>query len=526
MKHFYLKILSFVIILILGIIVSNIVYGKYIFETDSFLIVEANLDRTPPQAEVSYSITDVTNGNVIVSINTNEKIQEIEGWELSTNRQTLVKTFNDNTVQNIDIYDLAGNKTTTNISISNIDKVRPTVECVSVTNSNSAYPEYANSGAIIDLKIKISDNVQIKNVDLNKISVKLDSNNSNVTKEWSLQNENTKEKVYNLRLKNISGNGKLIISFEEGIVTDVANNINLKLDKNTNITIDNISPTISYSQLVVSNGKVKAMLNANEKIRVLNGWNISSDKKQLNKEFVSNVSYELTVTDLAGNKTVTNVNVTGATYISLIYASHNSNIGWTYGHGNYDIAGKTSVLTNTLYKTEALAFNISGNIEKDFVKARTYINTHWGAGSRAVCKDSGLIYSYGYNPTSTGWKSMNSNDLVTIDGKKYFQFGGAGINAYLNTDINGNGVIDAVTANQFNYGICGIILSLKDYTDYSIVYQIYVSERGWLSAVSNGMETMYSTTKPMSAFRVALIPSSERQYQIDTWNKDYGKTIQ
>lgn len=526
MKHFYLKTVSFFIIFIFGIIVSNIVYGKYILETDSFLMIETNLDRTPPQATVSYSVTELTNGDVQVSIKANEKVQTIEGWKLSTDKQILTKIFTNNIVQDIDIYDLAGNKTTKNISISNIDKVRPIVECISITNSNSAYPEYANSTATIDLKIKISDNIEIKNVDLNKIYVKLDSNSVNVTKEWSLQSENKKEKIYNLRLKNINGNGKLNISFEEGLVTDTANNINLKFDKNTNITIDNVSPTISYSQSVISNGKIKAMLNSNEKVRVLNGWNISTDKKQLNKEFISNVSYELTVTDLAGNKTITKVNVTGATYISLTYASHNSNIGWTYGHGNYDIAGKTSVLTNSLYKTEALAFHISGNVEKDFVKARAYINTHWGAGSKAICKDSGLVYSHGYNPTSTGWKSMNSNDLVTIDGKKYFQFGGAGINGHMNTDINGNGVIDAVIANEFRYGICGITLSLKDYTDYSIVYQIYISERGWLSAVSNGTETMYSTTKPISAFRVALIPSSERQHQIDTWNKDVGKKIQ
>ena len=70
-----------------------------------------------------------------------------------------------------------------------------------------------------------------------------------------------------------------------------------------------------------------------------------------------------------------------------------------------------------------------------------------------------------------------------------------------------------------------LTLALRDYTDYSIVYQIYVSDVGWLEAVSNGKETMYSKTKPMSAFRVALIPSSERQNQINTWNKDIGKTI-
>ena len=121
---------------------------------------------------------------------------------------------------------------------------------------------------------------------------------------------------------------------------------------------------------------------------------------------------------------------------------------------------------------------------------------------------------------------MNSNDFVTINNSKYFQFGGAGINGHQNTDINGNEPIDAVIANQFNYGICGITLALKDYTDYSIVYQIYVSEVGWLEAKSNGQETMFSKTKPMSAFRVAFVPTSEKQNQINTWNKDIGKKIQ
>lgn len=195
------------------------------------------------------------------------------------------------------------------------------------------------------------------------------------------------------------------------------------------------------------------------------------------------------------------------------------------GYGNYDIAGKTSVLTNSKYKTEALAFNVSGNVSSDFVKARAYIYHHWGAGKYGRCADSGLIYNYGYNPSSSSWKTMASSDLVTIGGKKYFQFGGAGINGHENTDTNGNNPISGEVANQFNYGICGIALSLKDYTDYSIVYQIYLGEQGWLKAASNGEETLYSKTKPMSAFRVVLVPNSEKQNVLNTWNKDIGKKI-
>ena len=157
--------------------------------------------------------------------------------------------------------------------------------------------------------------------------------------------------------------------------------------------------------------------------------------------------------------------------------------------------------------------------------ARAFVNTHW-PNSQGRCAHTGMLYSYGYNPSSTSWKTMDSADNVIVNGKKYFQFGGAGINAVDSTDINGNDKITAEESIKFHYGISGITLALKDYTDYSIVYQIYVSDVGWLEAASNGKETMYAKDKPMSAFRVALIPSSERESQINTWNKDIGQRIE
>ena len=33
---------------------------------------------------------------------------------------------------------------------------------------------------------------------------------------------------------------------------------------------------------------------------------------------------------------------------------------------------------------------------------------------------------------------------------------------------------------------------------------------------------MYAKDKPISAFRITLVPKSERQYVIDTWDKDIG----
>ena len=226
--------------------------------------------------------------------------------------------------------------------------------------------------------------------------------------------------------------------------------------------------------------------------------------------------------DYAGNKTIIDVNITQATYINIIYASHNSVVGWSFGYGNYDVAGKDAIETNKIYKTEALAFNVSGNVDADFLQAKAYIYTYWGKGSYGRCTTSGILYNYGYNPLDRSYKSMKSTDLVTIDNKKYFQLGGSGINSYGNGDANGNNCIPKEIAPQYIYGVSGVNFKLKDYSQFSVVYQILVDNAGWIKTCADGQECMYAKDKPMSAFRIALIPKSEKQYVIDTWNKDVG----
>ena len=168
--------------------------------------------------------------------------------------------------------------------------------------------------------------------------------------------------------------------------------------------------------------------------------------------------------------------------------------------------------------------HVNGNIDLDFIRARAYAYTYWGEGSKGLCNDevSTLEYYYGYNPSKDGYKSMMSDKLATINGKKYFQFAGSGLNGNQQTDANGQNPIPDDIANQYNYGISGISMELKDYSYYSIVYQILVNDVGWLETCSDGKECVYDHKKPMSAFRMALIPKSEKQYLINMWNKDVG----
>ena len=85
---------------------------------------------------------------------------------------------------------------------------------------------------------------------------------------------------------------------------------------------------------------------------------------------------------------------------------------------------------------------------------------------------------------------MKSKDLVKIDNKSYFQFGGSMINGNQQTDINGNNPISSEIADKYLYGVSGINLKLKDESYYSIIYQILVDGVGWLKAKSDGEESI------------------------------------
>lgn len=404
----------------------------------------------------------------------------------------------------------------------NIDRTKPKIELVDIKNTNSSYPNYANKTHNITVRIKINDkNLKEVFVDNEHVKVKIDDVIiENETIKYNKIKDIENEKIYDIELSNLQGNGILKLNILKGTAKDFGELTNDLLEINTNIIIDNIAPTGKLIENKVSDGKVNIIINLSEKIKKLEGWEFSNDGLSIEKEFTNNISYELPIEDYASNKSIINVDVTKATYINIVYASHNSNIGWTYGYGNYDVAGSEAVRQNPINKTEALAFNVSGNVDNDFVQANAYMYTYWGPGNQARCASSNMVYKHGYNPSKITYKSMASKDLVTMQGKKYFQFGGAGANAWYQTDINGNNPIQ--NSSDLLYGISGIKMLLKDYSYFSIVYQVLINGKGWIKAYSDGQECMYDNTKPISAFRVALIPKTEKKYIIDTWNNDVG----
>ena len=232
----------------------------------------ANIDKTAPTAQVSYSTTELTNQDVVVTIKANKQLQSISGWLISADKLSLTKTYVSNTTENVTIKDLAGNTTAVTVKIANIDKTAPTAQISYSTT------ELTNEDVVVTIKA----NEKIQEVDGGTLS----SDKLSLTKIYST---NTTE---NITIKDLAGN-----------TTAVKANI-------TNI--DKMAPAVqvSYSTTELTNQNVVVTIKANEKIQEVDGWILSTDKLSLTKTYTSNITENITIKDIAGNTTTVAVKIT------------------------------------------------------------------------------------------------------------------------------------------------------------------------------------------------------------------------
>lgn len=65
---------------------------------------------------------------------------------------------------------------------------------------------------------------------------------------------------------------------------------------------------------------------------------------------------------------------------------------------------------------------------------------------------------------------------------------------------------------------------LKSISDFYIVFQAYVKDIGWSKVISDEQKNPSQYDKSIDAFRMNLVPKTEKQYLIDFWNRDVGIT--
>ena len=239
--------------------------------TSQISVSISNIDKQSPILEVSYSEETLTNGNVTVTIISNEKVQNVSDWTLSEDMLTLSKTYTENTQEQIVVYDLAGNSSIANISVTNIDKETPSLEVLystkEITNEN--------------VTVTITSNKQLQEVEGWTRS-------EDMLTLSKIYTQNTEETV---TIYDLAGNSY--------IANISINNI----DKESPILEVNITPTETTS------GSVTVEIRANESIQPVEGWTLSEDQMTLSKTYIENAEERLTIYDLAGNSTTQDISV-------------------------------------------------------------------------------------------------------------------------------------------------------------------------------------------------------------------------
>lgn len=404
---------------------------------------------------------------------------------------------------------------TTNICI---DK-KPKIEVISVSNTNTGYEKYANYTHEVHLKVKVVEkNITINNFNSDNINVFINNEQSNSSLKINLISNHYDEKIYDILLSNLTGNGNLSIVFPEGIIQDNLNQKNEFLKFDTGILIDNLSPNTTCKESPIENNQSKYSIFSNECLRPIESWEISQDLTSLSKVFCSPILYPINITDFAGNTSEVFVDIQNAKNIMLYYANYN---GYRFSKfdSNGQISGKQAIIDNNNQKSEMIFAYLDGDIDKQLLEGRIFDYTYWGENSTARCNYSEIPYQYGYSPSATSWYDINSKNAVYCLGKLCFQLGGQGHNLANNSCLGSFNPIPEEIAKKNLYGISGIAFNLKNSDTYSIVYQIYIPDIGWLKAASDGEESTYSHDKPFSAIRINIVPKSEKQYLMNYWNR-------
>ncbi len=404
----------------------------------------------------------------------------------------------------------------------NIDRCKPVIDLIDITTSNIGYTTYANKTHIISGHIKITERNIIRN-DLSENTLQIQVANNLITpnfKSFSLVSENENEKIYEFSFTNSIGDGNLSIITPSGIVEDKSGLINDKKIFSTNITIDNIPPVATFKEIASNNQKSIAELTINEPIRPVSSWTLSNNNHTLTKEFSHYISYALPIMDYAQNSSEGIINIQNATNILLEYGTYDAYSGQTIVTGG-SISAPNTITSNSICKSEDIYMRLSGDINESILQGRIYLYTHWKDGAKGNCRYSELPYYHGYNPTSdTEWFTMGSKNSLRYQKKIFTQLGGRGLNIENAVASNVATPIPSDIAKQYLYGISGIQFRLNTSSEFSIVYQAYVKDIGWLPASSDGEENYYRHDKPISAFRMNLVPKSEKQHLINYWNRD------
>lgn len=136
-----------------------------------------NIDTIGPELGVEYSTDQPTNSSVIVTIKSDEPLDSTqlpEGWTLSEDGLTAIKTYEENVDETVTFADTLGNTSEIEISVHNIDKTIPVIELTEknvVISTGDAFDPMDLVVSVKDGEVDLSESLVISEepkIDTNK----------------------------------------------------------------------------------------------------------------------------------------------------------------------------------------------------------------------------------------------------------------------------------------------------------------------------------------------------------------------
>lgn len=115
----------------------------------------------PEQKSITYSVTEMTNGTVTVTIDATKPILVPTGWERGNRAYRITKVFTANAVEEVQLKDLYGNVGKTTVTVNNIDKEPPIISFngkVTGDNKDTFYLEKGANTGVVKITAKVTDN--------------------------------------------------------------------------------------------------------------------------------------------------------------------------------------------------------------------------------------------------------------------------------------------------------------------------------------------------------------------------------
>ena len=286
-------------------------------ETTAHIKID-NIDKDPPELEIVKTPTNPTMGNVTVTINSNEIMQDVDGWTMASDKMSMTKTYTENTSETIAVKDVLGNTVNPLIEITNIDRVAP------VCTVEYSTTELTNKDVIATIT-----------ADEYIVSVA----------GWELQ---TDGKTLTKTFKESST--------ENVKITDLAGNSSMCLVSVTNVDQKPVETDVAYSNKLVTNQEVTAQITTNKPVKITNNslnWNISADRKVLTKKYNENSLETLKLEDDYGNTTdvkveLNNFDYTGPTIVVSRSQNINNKVYLTLSAMDVDTVMTSGVDTSTM----------------------------------------------------------------------------------------------------------------------------------------------------------------------------------